>query len=313
MDTLTEPAISDTGLTFVPSWIDAFREYLQADGKSARTIEAYLQDLRMFAAWFEQQNGQPFSPELITGVDLRSYRQHALDGKMAPATFNRRRATLARLIGWAMQTGYLTYDPMSSGLARLAEQEPPTRWLTKTEEHALLRAVERRINGATTDAWRTQAVRDQAIVFLMLFCGLREEEVSLLDVDDVQVSDRKGKVVIRQGKGAKRRQVPMNNECRRAVRLWIEHAAPSGALFENKRGDRLGVSGIQDRIEALRQAAGLDELTPHMLRHTFGKRLADANVHLHIIARMMGHNRMETTARYTKPGWEDLEEAVAKH
>lgn len=291
-------------------WLSAFASHLRQSGRSERTIRAYRQDVRSFASWFEKVNGQQLSPDLITGVDLRAYRQYALKN-MAPATFNRRRACLALLVSWAMETGYLSYD-LLQGLKIIPVEETPPRWLDSTEVHRLLRAVELMVNGARSDAARRQAVRDQAMVALMLYAGLRESEVAGLEAADVEIGERKGRVKVRNGKGGKYREIPLNKEARRAIQDWFGlRGEYPGALFTGKRGERITGKCVQDRTAAIRCAAGLDEdVTPHALRHTFAKRMVDAGTPIGTVQKLLGHSRLETTLAYTKPGWSDLERAV---
>jgi integrase/recombinase XerC len=291
-------------------WLSAFASHLRQSGRSERTIRAYSQDVRSFAVWFESVNGEQLSPDLITGVDLRAYRQFAIKG-MAPATFNRRRACLKVLVDWAMQVGYLTYDPLQ-GVKLLRQEETPPRWLDNTEYHRLTRAVELLVNGAKTEAGRRQALRDQAMVALMLWAGLRESEVAQLDFGDIELSEKKGWVIVRNGKGEKRRELPLNIHARKAMREWFGlRGGEPGALFTGKRGERVTAKGIQDRVRVIRIAAGLDEdVTPHSLRHTYAKRMLDEGRPIGWIQSLMGHSRLETTLKYTKPGKKDLEWAV---
>src|SRR3954469_21172010 len=60
------------------------------------------------------------------------------------------------------------------------------------------------------------------------------------------------------------------------------------------------------------QQARLQDVSPHTLRHTFGKSALDAGVDLVTVSRLMGHERLETTAIYTTPSAQDLEHAVEK-
>jgi len=294
-------------------WQEDFKEFLKTKGITASSIKDYQQDLKHFAAWFVKVNGEAFEPSLITGVDLRSYRSQALDDHVAPATFNRRRASLRRLCAWAMASGFLTYDP-TQGIDPIAQAELPARWLTGQEYHRLMRQVELMINGARSDHARWQAIRDQAIVVLMLHAGLREGEVCQLDWADVAISERKGKVTIHRGKGEKRREIPLNREVRMAIQLWRRTMNnETGAMFTGKGGERIGAKLVQNRVRALRVAAGLDDqVTPHALRHTFAKRLLDGGAPLTVVSKLLGHSRLETTARYVQPGWEDFEKAVER-
>lgn len=292
-------------------WRGEFISALEAQGCSRGTLRSYLQDVASFERWFEATNGQPFSPELITGVDLRAFREFQVRS-VAPATWNRRRSTLRKLCEWAISSGALPYDPFQ-GVERMEQSEPAPRWLSDAEYHRLVRQMELAVNGATTDHWRWQAVRDQAIVTLMLHAGLREAEVCALDWDDVTISERKGRVIVRRGKGDKRREIPLNVEARRAIRLWREISDGAGAMFVGKGGGRISTRLVQNRVKVLRTAAGLgDEATPHALRHTFAKRLLDGGAPLTVVSKLLGHSRLETTARYVQPGWDDFEQGVEK-
>jgi len=291
-------------------WLEAFAGHLREGGRSERTIRAYTQDVRSFASWFEQVNGTGLSPELITGVDLRAYRAFAI-ANMAPATFNRRRAMLAVLVEWAMRVGYLTYNPLT-GVKPLKQEETPPRWLDSAEVHRLTRMIELLVNGAKSEPARRQALRDAAMVGLMLWAGLREHEVAQLDLADVVIGERKGRVIVKNGKGGKRREIPLNIEALRAIGEWVSvRGGMPGALFSGKSGERITAKGIQDRVRVIRIAAGLDEdVTPHALRHTFAKQMVDRGAPIGVVQKLLGHSRLETTLVYTKPGWRDLEKAV---
>ena len=303
----------DLSVEIKTKWIEKFIRFIESDGCSELTRKAYRQDINHFANWFEQQNGQEFTPDLITSIDLRAYREAHLKINAAPASFNRRRATLKRLCSWSIDHGYLSYDPFQ-GVDPLDQIEPPPRWLSNNEYHRFIRQMELAVNGAQTDHWRWQAVRDQAIVALMLYAGLREFEICALNVEDIQIGERKGRVIIWQGKGKKKREVPLSIETRRALLLWIEVAQrDKGTLFLGKGGNRISTRLVQKRVEAIRRAADLDsDVTPHALRHTFAKRLLDAGNPLTVVSKLLGHSRLDTTARYVQPGWSDFENAVER-
>jgi len=76
-----------------------------------------------------------------------------------------------------------------------------------------------------------------------------------------------------------------------------------------KRSDRLTTRQVQRVVAEIGRQAGI-ELTPHMLRHTFAKRLVDNGSPLTVAQKLLGHSRLDTTSRYVKPGWDDLARAV---
>ena len=74
----------------------------------------------------------------------------------------------------------------------------------------------------------------------------------------------------------------------------------------------LKARAMQLRLDKLNRYAQLAELTPHVLRHTFGHNLAVNGVAIQVIADLMGHESLETTRRYVQPGREDLAAAVER-
>ncbi|HPS41041.1 MAG TPA: tyrosine-type recombinase/integrase [Anaerolineaceae bacterium] len=293
------------------SYFETFQIWLtitgnRGHGRSARSVSAYLQDLRVFCTWFQRHTGQDFAPELITSTDLRSYFQFSRDTEhVKPATWNRRRISLALFCEWAKETSQMLYNPFQ-GVPVMEEIQQSPKWLDKSDYARFMRRVEQSANTAHSDHAQKTAVRDQAMIALMVYAGLRESEVADLTSSALLLSDRKGMVEVRNGKGGKTRRVPLGREARRAVGAWLELAA----FME----DTLVFGGISTRqiqrvVKSIGREAGLS-VTPHQLRHTMLKRFIDAGGQLTEAAKIAGHARLETTKRYVQPGWEDLELAV---
>ena len=291
----------------------AFSGHLVERGKSERTIQAYCQDVRLFAAWYERENGQAFAPELTTSFDLRSYRSHALDvERVAAATWNRRRISLRIFCAWLVESGTLNYDPFR-GIEAVRIEDPGIRALDKPERNKFLRQVELTVNGAVSDFGKWLALRDQAMIALMIHAGLREGEVTALDVADVEIRSRSGEANVRRGKGDKFRQVPLGLEARRAVQMWLDQRPQAeGPLFVGKSGGRLSTRQVQRVVAEIGRMAG-QEVTPHDLRHTFASQLInEEKAPLGVAQQILGHKRQDTTARYAKPSWGYLQEAVER-
>ena len=293
------------------AYFASFADWLAETGNRGRgraelSIKAHLQDMRVFSRWFEFSSGQKFAPELVTSRDLRAFYHHSIEEKHEkPATWNRRRVTLNLFCEWAVSTGRMTYSPFQ-GVPIQEEESQPPHWLNQSDYARFTRRVEQATNTAKTEHARRLAVRDQAMIALMIDGGLRVGEVAELTVSDLLLSDRKGRVTIRNGKGGKTRSVPLGREARRAVNAWLETSAVSGEamLFE-------GISARQ--VERIVKARGLEanvKVTPHQLRHTMLKRFMDSTQDIAAAQQLAGHSRTDTTMRYIKPGWEDLERAV---
>ncbi len=302
-------ALSITGLGWVGDC--DFEQMLRQSGRSALTVQAYCQALRGFAGWWEQANAEVFQPGKVTSFDLVEYRRWSLETQhVAPATWNQRRAALAVFCEWGLQAGLLSYSPLRN-LAGAEQEELAPKWLSRADYGKFMRVVERAVNLAPSESAQWLALRDQAMVALMVWAGLREGEVVALELGDLMLGERQGTVTVRLGKGNKKRVVPLNAEARRALRLWlvVRGAGLGVMVFLGRRGEPLQVRGVQRRVADIADTAGV-VATPHVLRHTFAKRLLDSGSPLTVVSKLLGHSRLETTGRYVQPGQDDLMAAV---
>jgi len=288
---------------------DSFRAWLADQGRSRQTIRAYTSDLKHFADWFNQTNGQALTPNNLTAIDAREYKQWLLQQKAAPATINRRLIALRIFADFAISQGHISTNPLTN-IKPIKQQALRPRWLEKTQQAALLRESEKSINAASAGDRRARATRDHAIVVFLLHTGLRVAELCALVRSDVQIGKRSGAVNVRDGKGGKARRVPVNAAARDALRAWVLIPSQSDSMF-----------GVQPRqveklIAELGRRAGV-AVTPHTLRHTFARNMRNTliahkgrHVTLEELAALLGHEKISTTVRYELPGEADLQQAV---
>jgi site-specific recombinase XerD len=289
--------------------IEAFLAALRGREASAHTIAAYRRDLAGFAAWFSDHVGAPCTLAAITPTDVRDFRTYLRDAQhRAPATVNRKLAALRSFCQWAITTGRRTDSPVAT--VKDVRQEPRRpRWFPKRDLDRVLRELE-------AAAKPKAKVRDRAIVLTLRHTGLRVGELVGLRVRDVTLSERKGSLRV-LGKGAKERTIPLNQTVRGALAAYLmvrqerPDAARYGELFLGQRGP-LNRQAVEKLIQKYARRAGLEAFSPHSLRHSFAKSLLDAGEDLVTVQTLLGHERLDTTARYTQPGVRDLEEAVGR-
>jgi site-specific recombinase XerD len=296
------------------SFLENFAQELRDQDRSDNTVLGYLTDVKDFQRWFEQTNGENFSLPSLTPTDIREYRQHLWTvRKLSPNTVNRRLASLAALTTWGMTRKQIQVDPMSH--IKYIKQVPVAecRWLDKKQRFALQRVIEKELQESSRlpvrrSLWRG---RDAVLVTLMLNTGLRVAEVAALDVGDVELNPRSGRIQVR-GKGRKARTVPLNAEAREKLQAWLatRPATETSALFVSQMLTRVTTRTVERVVTDYGYRARLEQLTPHTLRHTFAKSLVDRGVPIDQVAKLLGHSNLNTTRIYTEPNERDLEKAV---
>lgn len=146
--------------------------------------------------------------------------------------------------------------------------------------------------------------RDIALLELLYGTGMRVSELIGLDVEDIHLSMGFIRVF---GKGGKERIIPLGSGAMKACEHYITSVRPelaklkkTDALFLNMRGGRLTRQGCWKLIKEYASKAGIhQELTPHILRHSFATHLIENGADLRAVQEMLGHSDISTTQIYT--------------
>jgi|YNPBryantNP2012_1023418.scaffolds.fasta_scaffold13618_2 site-specific recombinase XerD len=302
----------------MPAYLEQFKTHLAAADRSAHTVKAYAADVAAFFAWLTDRLGHSPQPVEVTTFDLQKYRQHLLDQGYRPAGINRRLASLRTFFNWAIEQKLATINP-AQALQGVKQDRRVPKALSAQEVYRLQRtaASQRQLAIAQAGQAVTPAViaarRNEALLNLLLYTGLRVAEVAALRLDDVVLNGKAARVIVRAGKGMKHREVPLHKEARQALAAYLEVRPPAADdhLFLGQRGP-LGVRGIQLQLADLGRAAGV-AVTPHALRHTFATRLLrQANADLVTVAALLGHASIATTQIYTQPDEAEKARAVER-
>ncbi|HAU0213586.1 TPA: tyrosine-type recombinase/integrase [Legionella pneumophila] len=291
--------------------LSSFKEMLEKQDLSESSITSYLQGINVFTTWALDFYQQEVSLLEITANDLRAYREYVSKIlRRKPATINHHIQVLKRFYAWASQIRLMPDNPASAlHFVKRATTTKPNA-LNKDEIHALLRAA-----GLSTHGL---AVRNYAIVQLLLQSGLRVGELNNLLVKDVVMRERSGCVNVVDGKGRKHREIPLNSIARRALTNYLElrnSSEPDDVLFTTKRGEQGTIRALQALISGLAKRANITRInvTAHTLRHTFATQFLQANPGCLVeLAMLMGHESIDTTAIYTKASIEKLAEHMER-
>jgi integrase/recombinase XerC len=272
-------------------------------GLNDATAYQYEQAIRMFKAWYQHRHGQSPSLGNVSTVTLKEWRDWMIETKgYVASTINVRLCGLVglcRYAGRSVEAHYMTSSPM------------PVEALSDLELKAIFEAIEDR---DYLKPWLRQ--RNMAIVSVMARAGLRLSEVAGLDLRDVALNGRGGWLSIRAGKGLKDRRVPVSRLLRDDVGRYLA-VRPGGrgdALFVScwPSGGGIGTRIIGRMVSIAADAAGLDDCSPHVLRHTFATRFLRDGGDLRILQMIMGHRSLQTTARYLHPTADDIARAVRR-
>jgi site-specific recombinase XerD len=243
----------------------------------------------------------------VTPTDIREYRSYLLNVKARKAaTVNRHLAAIRKFCQWAHGTGRIRELP-TEGVKGVASSPTAPRWLPKRDVDRLLREAER-------EPSLYKGKRNLALLLFLRHTGLRVSELAGLRLRDVESSERKGQVLVRSGKGSKQRTVPLNVDVRRALEAYLKvrPSTKDDHVFIGQRDVGLKSQAIENVVKKYADRAGLSDVTPHTLRHSMAKHLLEAGEDLVTVGRLLGHERIETTARYTTPSARDLERAVSR-
>jgi len=290
--------------------IDRFKTHLIRQDLAPATVRAYLSDLDVFQRWLTWVFDDRVVPlSRVHTAELAAFRKSLIhDKNQRPATVNRRVQTLRAFYSFLAEQGVIEEDPAHQlRFVRLGAAMQPHA-LTRREVLSLLRAAQQSSEG--------MARRNTAILQLMLQTGLRVGEVAALKIEDVRLRQRSGRVIVREGKGRRARQVPLNAAARWALDHYLttrEEEDKSTALpfFKSKRDAPLTVRGLQKMILTLVRRADLDGegISAHTLRHTFATDYLKSHPgKLVELATLLGHESLDTTAIYTRPSQHDLSE-----
>jgi site-specific recombinase XerD len=272
-------------------FLDAYLRELSAVGnRSAYTIRNYRGDIGHFITWLRDRKRDPMATDR---QEFRSYLGELRETGIVPASITRRTSTVHGFYKYLLREGATEKD-LLYGTALPKKPKKLPKVLDRPTIEALLEAP---------DPSKPAGLRDRAILEILYGGGLRISELTALDAREVDLDE--GAAIV-HGKGSKERVVLFGKAAVTALNAYLHDGRPAlatgpeRALFLNRFGKRLNVRSVQLLIKQAALKAGiLQDVWPHLLRHSFATHLLDGGADLRIVQDLLGHTSANTTQIYT--------------
>ena len=247
---------------------------LALDGRSEKTIKQYM--------WTCRKLGENKTFTDMTTNDIRLFLgQLKLNGAKNSYVENQR-AYITAFFKWMQSEDLIEKNPCDK--VRTIKCEKVRRLPFNDVEIDKLRSV-------------CKMPKRRAIIEVLLSSGVRCEELTNLDIGDVDMRNRT--LLVRHGKGGKDRIVYISEVAAEHLERYLSTRKDSSVeLFRTQQGERYSCSGIQDMMRRLGKAAGISNVHPHRFRRTFATNLYKRGMDVHEIQRLMGHSNIQTTLGY---------------
>lgn len=272
--------------------IGRYLTYLQVErGLSKNTCQAYKRDLRFLADFLAERQKNYLNCE---ANDLFLFILALKEQAKAARSIARYAASVKGLFDFLAAegyrkdnpTGYLTHPRLGQTLPRVLSEPTMDKLLADSEEETDLQ------------------IRNRAMIEVLYSSGLRVSELISLRLKDISLE---AGYILCKGKGNKERLVPLGEPAVQAVKSYINGPRQrlagkksSNILFLNSRGQQMTRQGFWQILKKWAREHGLDQnISPHMLRHSFATHLLDNGADLRSVQELLGHSDISTTQIYT--------------
>ncbi|MGI8588274.1 MAG: tyrosine recombinase [Chloroflexia bacterium] len=292
--------------------IEEFLAHLSIERRfSGNTLSAYRNDLTQFVSYLIGE-GNARVVQNGHGVALWSavHRENILDFLLflkergyASSTVARKIAAVKSFFHWMAAQQLVTSDPTDDLESPHVAKYLPQAISVDNVETLLLQPT-------TLDT--PEALRDRAMLEVLYATGMRVGELVALNLSDVTSADAPAAdgtlVIICRGRGDKERRIPLDLPGARLVfQDYVKRGRPrllgeqeDDAIFLNHRGRRLTRQGFWLILKAYARSAGIEDVTPHTLRHTFAAHKLKQGAALRDVQHLLGHASISTTQIYTR-------------
>jgi len=278
--------------TIVERAVADFLSHLRERNASPHTVKAYTGDLANFSAYAGSRGWKS-----IDHIAIRGFLSQLYEKGLGKTSVARSLAAVRSLYRWLAQEGVVEQNPAKLVATPKLPKKLP-RVPTIEEMNSML-------DGQMPEV-AAFPERDLLMLELLYGCGIRNSELTGINLDDIRVS---AEAILIRGKGKKERYVPFGGAAGSALALYLSARRmilagtrkSTPALLINRRGGRLTTRSVGRIIKKIAVAKGLSsDVHPHTLRHAFGTHMLEEGADLRAIQELLGHERLATTQRYTQ-------------
>ena len=278
--------------TTVAKAVANFLRHLGGCNASPHTVKAYSRDLSLFAAYAGSRGWKE-----IDHIAVRGFLSQLYEKGLSKTSVARALAAVRSLYRWLAREGVVEQNP-----AKLVATPKLPKKLPRVPTIEEMNSV---IDGEMPEA-AAFPERDRLMLELLYGCGIRNSELTGINLDDIRLSVE---AILIRGKGKKERYVPFGDSVKAALAAYLPErqkvigagGTRSAALLINRHGGRLTTRSVGRIVKKIAVAKGLSpDVHPHTLRHAFGTHMLEEGADLRAIQELLGHERLATTQRYTQ-------------
>ncbi|MCD8848212.1 tyrosine recombinase XerC [Staphylococcus arlettae] len=263
---------------------------------SEHTLKSYYDDIVQFNSFLEQEY---LNLNTFEYKDARNFLSFLYSKNLKRTTVSRKISTLRSLYEYWMTQDETVVNPFVQLVHPKKEQYLP-HFFYEEEMEALFQTV-------STDA--KKGMRDRVILELLYATGIRVSELVNIKIQNLDMQTPGVKVL---GKGHKERFVPFGEFCRQSIEVYLQEFKPKlnsnhDFLLVNMNGAPITERGVRYVLnDVVKRTAGVTEIHPHKLRHTFATHMLNQGADLRTVQSLLGHVNLSTTGRYTHVSNEQL-------
>jgi len=270
--------------------VERYLDHLAVErGLSGNTVSAYRRDLERLGEFLDEA-GQSFLA--ARPADLAAHVRSLRHQGLSPRSIARALSSARGLFAYLVVEGERADDPaVDLEAPKLLSRLPKV--LSEEQVEALLEAP---------DTSSDLGLRDRAMIELLYATGLRVSELVSLRLAQLRLDQG---ILVAFGKGSKERIVPVGESAERWVGEYFRRARPqlqrgrSDAVFLSRLGAGMTRQAFWQNLKRYARQAGVRDVSPHVLRHSFATHLLEHGADLRAVQMMLGHADIATTQIYT--------------